>query len=90
MIDARRTNQYSDSDADDMLTAIPLRATTTPQRPRNVLEAQVQDGDTLQAIAIRYRCSVLLLTYCTYFCVFKSLTPHHLRSVLCRWPTSND
>lgn len=27
--------------------------------PRNVLEAQVQDGDTLQAIAIRYNCSVI-------------------------------
>lgn len=39
---------------------IPMQPKIIVGRPkfRNTLEAQIQDGDTLQAIAIRYNCSV--------------------------------
>lgn len=43
----------------DMGEDIPMQAKVVG-RPkfRNTLEAQIQEGDSLQAIAIRYNCSV--------------------------------
>lgn len=46
-------------DVDDGHEDIPMQPKVV-SRPkfRNTLEAQIQEGDTLQAIAVRYNCSV--------------------------------
>lgn len=42
--------------SDDDNSYLQMQQKNRPKR--NVLEAQIQEGDTLQAIAIRYNCSV--------------------------------
>lgn len=49
------TDDFDDPDANG---DIPLRPVVGRPKYRNTLEAQIQEGDTLQAIAIRYNCSV--------------------------------
>jgi len=46
------SNDYEDS------STYPLQTTINTQSNFNILEAQIQDGDTLQAIALRFNCTV--------------------------------
>ena len=45
--------KYSDDSEDEI--DIPLRSV---QKPEQFIEAQVQEGDTLQAIALKFNCPV--------------------------------
>jgi len=47
-------NDYEDCDA----STYPMQQTINTQTNFNILEAQIQEGDTLQAIALRFNCSV--------------------------------
>lgn len=49
------SNDYEDT------TTYPLQPTINTQTNFNILEAQIQEGDTLQAIALRFNCTVSLL-----------------------------
>lgn len=81
--DGGAADETPDSSCDVALNDIPLYRTHSSrqaagapsQRPRNVLEAQVQDGDTLQAIAIRYRCSVGAMQFASILIVDKKNSP---------------
>lgn len=52
------SNDYEDS------STYPLQPTINTQTNFNILEAQIQEGDTLQAIALRFNCTVSL--YCNH------------------------
>lgn len=51
-----RVNDFS-NDYEDSST-YPLQPTINTQSNFNILEAQIQEGDTLQAIALRFNCTV--------------------------------
>lgn len=53
-----RVSDYSDDHED--ASTYPLQPTINTQTNFNILEAQIQEGDTLQAIALRFNCSVSL------------------------------
>jgi len=46
------TNEYEDA------STYPMQQTINTQANFNILEAQIQEGDTLQAIALRFNCTV--------------------------------
>lgn len=48
------TNEYEDA------STYPMQQTINTQSNFNILEAQIQEGDTLQAIALRFNCTVSL------------------------------
>lgn len=52
-----RVSEFSNDYEDDSST-YPLQPTINTQTNFNILEAQIQEGDTLQAIALRFNCSV--------------------------------
>lgn len=71
-------------DTEDIDRSIPLQ--TQRIRRENVLEAQIQEGDTLQAIALRYNCTVI--AHISAFPIMHSIrSPSPSRF---RYPTSNE